>query len=275
MQIYKNNLTITHEYRYNNTIIFITSDQIIPFGRWIMAHFYLLHLSDLHLEAQDDYPERLPYVAENLIKHAAERLKDKDNIILVITGDIIHRGNYVKNKNLAISFFTKLKNTLDNNKCKIISIQIVPGNHDKDFGKKPDEPNENKLLSVALQNIVEFNEHERHIRNLLKGSYDEYMKLRTQISDIFLLDPQKINDVFLKSDKKDNCEYNATYGVDVITVYDKNEIDNEIVNDIDPIKLVFLILTRHLLQNYVGKRRKESKLLGKRKLMILLINFQI
>lgn len=87
--------------------------------------FYILHLSDLHLKNQNgSYSKSL----KNLIKDIFAQIQDKQNVIMVITGDLIDQGNYKKNENVAKKFFQDLKERLGD---KIYDIVIVPGNHDK------------------------------------------------------------------------------------------------------------------------------------------------
>ena len=89
-----------------------------------MNDFTILHLSDLHINQKG---ERLSLLMENLLIDIKNEMKLVDNIIIVVTGDLVHRGNY-EYKDSVIYFFTKLKESLGK---KIKDIYIVPGNHDK------------------------------------------------------------------------------------------------------------------------------------------------
>ena len=89
-----------------------------------MNDFTILHLSDLHINQEG---ERLSLIMDNLLIDIEQEMKLVDDIIIVVTGDIVHRGNYKYREN-AIVFFKKLKKILRN---KIKDIYIVPGNHDK------------------------------------------------------------------------------------------------------------------------------------------------
>lgn len=89
-----------------------------------MNDFTILHLSDLHINQKG---ERLSILMENLLIDIKQEMKLVDNIIVVVTGDIVHKGNYNYKEN-AIAFFKELKKVL---KEKVKDIYIVPGNHDK------------------------------------------------------------------------------------------------------------------------------------------------
>lgn len=89
-----------------------------------MNDFTILHLSDLHINQKG---ERLSILMENLLIDIKQEMELVDNIIVVVTGDIVHKGNYDYKEN-AIAFFKKLKKVL---KEKVKDIYIVPGNHDK------------------------------------------------------------------------------------------------------------------------------------------------
>ena len=89
-----------------------------------MNDFTILHLSDLHINQKG---ERLSILMEKLLIDIKQEMKLVDNIIVVVTGDIVHKGNYNYKEN-AIAFFKELKKVL---KEKVKDIYIVPGNHDK------------------------------------------------------------------------------------------------------------------------------------------------
>lgn len=91
-------------------------------------NFYILHLSDLHIQKESS---RKPYYQNSLkklIEDINKQTKDKTNIIVVVSGDIVDKGNYTKHYDAAISFFTALYERI---KERVKDIIIVPGNHDK------------------------------------------------------------------------------------------------------------------------------------------------
>ena len=56
-----------------------------------MNDFTILHLSDLHINQES---ERLSLLMENLLNDIKEEMKLVDDIIIVVTGDLVHKGNY-------------------------------------------------------------------------------------------------------------------------------------------------------------------------------------
>lgn len=90
-----------------------------------MNDFTILHLSDLHINTKG---KKLPLLLENLLIDIKKEMEHSKYIIVVITGDILHKANY-ENKDCALAFFQKLKMLLEK---KIKEIYIVPGNHDKE-----------------------------------------------------------------------------------------------------------------------------------------------
>jgi predicted MPP superfamily phosphohydrolase len=133
-----------------------------------MNKFNILHLSDLHIS--NDFLSQTLLKMISDIEHQTKNLSD---IILVISGDIIDRGNYSGSNNV-ISFFRKLKNALN---TKVIDIQVVPGNHDKVLKL------ENKIISEAFQNEhIQGNQDEW---NTQERFFNDFIKLANQIFEIF------------------------------------------------------------------------------------------
>ena len=73
-----------------------------------MNDFTILHLSDLHVNQKG---ERLSTLMDNLLIDIKQEMDLVDNIIVVVTGDIVHKGNYGYKENANI-FFKKLKEIL-------------------------------------------------------------------------------------------------------------------------------------------------------------------
>lgn len=74
-----------------------------------MNDFTILHLSDLHINGTG---KGLTPLLKNLLSDIKEELKTVDNVILVITGDIIDiidKANYEKCKENVLAFFEQLK----------------------------------------------------------------------------------------------------------------------------------------------------------------------
>ncbi|MCH5349816.1 MAG: metallophosphoesterase [Oscillospiraceae bacterium] len=92
----------------------------------------ILHLSDLHIVADENnnYSNDLALLINDIVEQINSRHIGK--IIVVVTGDIIDKGEY-KYIEASISFFTNLHDKIKKEcpNTKIIDIQIVPGNHDR------------------------------------------------------------------------------------------------------------------------------------------------
>lgn len=56
-----------------------------------MNDFTVLHLSDLNIDREDG---QLSVMFKYLLCDINKELKDIDNIIVVVTGDIVNKGNY-------------------------------------------------------------------------------------------------------------------------------------------------------------------------------------
>ena len=172
-----------------------------------MNDLVILHLSDLHIEASTAKYSTLLSKLLNDIEKEITYVPD-NSVVVAVTGDIIHKGdkNAVKN---AIIFFKDLYDII---KKKVVSICIVPGNHDK-FRTKA-----NEFLIPAYRNMG----------NDLKDKFDDnfyntfwkyqeetydnkngsgYYKLVKKIYGIFGLDTDKEHK-FIKD----------TFGVNIIEV---------------------------------------------------------
>ena len=90
-----------------------------------MDDFTILHLSDLHINKTDG---NLPPLMDRLLNDIKEQSEYCENIIIVVTGDLVHHGNYAY-KNSVLKFFDRLHKILS---VKVKDIFIIPGNHDKE-----------------------------------------------------------------------------------------------------------------------------------------------
>lgn len=150
----------------------------------LFEDIYILHLSDLHIESKDGtYAPSL----KSLIDDIAKQLIAYEKAILVISGDIVNQGNYSENNQKAIvSFFSDLRDKING---KIVDVEIVPGNHDKERNTL------NNLFSKAIQfDEEEINDEEWQFQ--LK-SFQGFLKIYKEILSIFnLIDEEKSNDTF-------------------------------------------------------------------------------
>lgn len=135
-----------------------------------MNDFTILHLSDLHISSSS---RNLSKLMENLLIDIEKEMSLSENILIVVTGDIINQANY-KNREAAIEFFRRLKKIL---KAKVCHIYIVPGNHDK---------MRNYMDKQIVQGYVEEDDKfYSDIWKYFKMGFDEYTKMVGEIYSIF------------------------------------------------------------------------------------------
>lgn len=107
------------------------------------AFKYIIHLADIHIRTGDRQLSRYDqYMAvfDNLISSIHSIKQDKDNILIIIAGDIIHNKNRLEN------FGAKLLQHLIYNLTSIAPTIIIPGNHDFEQSY-PDDPS---MLEACL-----------------------------------------------------------------------------------------------------------------------------
>lgn len=135
-----------------------------------MDDFTILHLSDLHINKTDG---NLPPLMDRLLNDIKEQSEYCENIIIVVTGDLVHHGNYAY-KNSVLKFFDRLHKILS---VKVKDIFIIPGNHDKErsildkdiLKKYRSEKNKNKKFYDNYWKYIEL-EFQKHI-DLTKKIY--------------------------------------------------------------------------------------------------------
>ena len=145
----------------------------------------ILHLSDLHIVAKDgSYSE----ILKNLISDVKEQCHYLKHIILVITGDIINEAKYTEeNETAIINFFQDLKEEIGE---KVIGVEIVPGNHDKE----QDDINKELLKEKREQDeICHIGEKEWDYYLI---SYKKYLILMNRIREVFNKNSRHINNSF-------------------------------------------------------------------------------
>ena len=103
----------------------------------------ILHLSDLHISSPEDYIVSRTDIMANGIRYY---INECNRCIIVITGDIIDKGN-VAAYSIAKDFLTTLKNALSSEKEIDIDFVIVPGNHDIDFSQPQ------KLRNMSIDSL--------------------------------------------------------------------------------------------------------------------------
>lgn len=158
--------------------------------------FSIIHLSDLHVSgsSQDTMLQEL----SRDIKRQCEYL---DNIVIVVTGDLVNCGIYSNETQEAIlNFFNSLKSD-PHLSDSIKSIQFVPGNHDRhhintvddilieQIFEKSQEMMGKKKKDIEKKQSVSDDAWDYH-----KVSYTEYINLINSIRKIFMKTPKIITD---------------------------------------------------------------------------------
>lgn len=172
-----------------------------------MNDLIILHLSDLHIDNNGHSFSKSHVFLLNDIKEQLEYIQDK-RLVIVITGDIIHKGNPDSLGN-AKKFFQELKNIVNQS---IVAIYIIPGNHDKNRDKI------NSFLISSYRHLLNKcdintfdSDYKDNIWHSQQESYEKskYLELIKYIYDD-LFSMQDIGKILKK-----------TYGVHVIKVNSK------------------------------------------------------
>ena len=157
-----------------------------------MSSINILHLSDLHISGKN-----LSATSKKLIKDIANQTQAMDKIILVVSGDIVDKGDYAKCKEGVLLFFRALHEALG---TKIKDAFFAPGNHDK-------KRNTSNSLYSELSQIKSL-EITEDVWVLQNDNYESYLNLITEIR---------------KELKIKRKSYTKTFGVDFC------EIEGEII----------------------------------------------
>lgn len=162
-----------------------------------MNDLTVLHLSDLHV---DDTGIRKNLLLKNLLKDIESEMQYSDNIIIVVTGDLVNRANY-KNEQEIVDFFKQLKDVLAD---RVRHIYIVPGNHDKI---------RSDMDQIVLDNMDCMGEkmEEAQKWRYIRVAFEEYRNL-----------VRKIYAIHYPSDKVEDRVCEDTYGVHIDTINGKN-----------------------------------------------------
>lgn len=222
-----------------------------------MNDFTILHLSDLHLNVKSNV---LPTLMEKLLDDISIQLEYVDNkVIIVVTGDIIHKGNYDYEPSV-IQFFSRLKEIVGK---KFAAIFIVPGNHDKERNAVDEMMLKKYKFSIEEETSVKF---KRKYWKYINFAFDKHIKLVNKIYDIF-------NENEQESDKENNeiKSLEETYGLSLVTI-DKIRIAFirfntawACVGDKDERKLKMgLFQLKEILEEYEEKKSCENKKTGNR-----------
>lgn len=84
-----------------------------------MNDFTVLHLSDLHIDNTDGH---LSVLLKNLLEDIKVELEKSKHVVIVVTGDIVHQGNY-RTRGSVKRFFKELKKILKKKFVKFLLSQ--------------------------------------------------------------------------------------------------------------------------------------------------------
>lgn len=145
-----------------------------------MSSINILHLSDLHISSK-----KLSATSKKLIKDIEKQTKKMDKILLVVSGDIVDKGEYAKYKDGVITFFEQLKTEMG---TKIQELFIVPGNHDKENGIS-----NNLFGQLSQTNAIDISEDVWHLQD---ENYCSYLDLIKSIRNALKLKTKKCTKTF-------------------------------------------------------------------------------
>jgi len=148
-----------------------------------MNEVTIVHLSDLHLTKTEN--GKVPELYVKLIDDIKTYINEWNGVILVVTGDIVDRGEY-EAREVALDFFKRIKIALKS-KCK--GIHIVSGNHDVKIWKEEDKTDKIRewLNAIESESVLD---KEFYIANkeIFDEYSEEYISLINEIYDIFKRD---------------------------------------------------------------------------------------
>lgn len=164
-----------------------------------MNDITILHLSDLHINSKY---ANCSYSLNKMLIDIKEQTKNLKNIIITVTGDIVHKGNY-KCQEAVLDFFTKLSEIMGN---KVIKIFLLPGNHDKIRS-----PLDSYLISNLSDGKELTTKYFYESWDFHRISFKDYSKLQEDIYKIFDFD---------LDDNRRRC-ISDTFGVELLEIEGK------------------------------------------------------
>lgn len=145
-----------------------------------MNDFTILHLSDLHINGTGNSLSRIMI---NLLEDIENEMEPVNNVILVVTGDLVHQAKYKEYKDNILSFFSQLSNVLMG---KIRDAYFVPGNHDR----------EHKPLDTQIIDEYNYKNSDQFYSSYwqyMKIGYIEYITLINEIYKILGIEREEKN----------------------------------------------------------------------------------
>lgn len=135
----------------------------------------VLHLSDIHIKYSND-----PILsrAEKIARSVFYMLPDVSDLFVLVSGDVAYSGQD-EEYNLALDFFIKIKQNIENEAtCKVHFI-ITPGNHDCNFKKNSSTRN----IIIDSINNGEFSSVDESIISTTTSIQGEFFNFRELLEE--------------------------------------------------------------------------------------------
>jgi hypothetical protein len=133
----------------------------------------LVHLSDIHIENQEDYIlKRSKGIAQAIYSHTSS----DSTVVLVVSGDIANRGSEAQYQ-LAEEFLLGITGAIESERKINVDIVVCPGNHDCQFGN-------DAARSFMIDKIIEDNVETVNEEVLMScvSHQEEYFRFEKKIS---------------------------------------------------------------------------------------------
>lgn len=137
----------------------------------------ILHLSDLHIKDETTNGQNvISNSLNNLISDITKNTKSYNDLVIVVSGDIIDKAEYAKNEDSAIKFFELLKKNLS---PQVKGLILVPGNHDIERGDDDCHIRKNIEQSKSTDT-----------KEVVLCGYDRYINFSNKIRKLYGFDQQ-------------------------------------------------------------------------------------
>lgn len=147
-----------------------------------MSQLYIVHLSDLHI-----CKKKLNKTLGAIIKDIKAQTEKIDKLLVVVSGDVVDKGNYDDGLEGVLEFFKELRTVLGN---RIVDIVFVPGNHDKV------QHNDIKMFGkIEDKSRIDINEE---IWSLQKEHYNCYIQMVNEVRKLFDFTDEQEKTFFVK-----------------------------------------------------------------------------
>lgn len=122
----------------------------------------IVHLSDLHFNAK-----RESMYVGLLLADIQHQIRHSSKLMIVVTGDFAVRGEVSQVSESLLNFFKQLKSMIPQ-KCELLAVEVVPGNHDLIRPKVSNGFND----GTYKNRLLEFDELSRKIQDVFKDKLE-------------------------------------------------------------------------------------------------------